>query len=87
MSNASEFENKLHVLLQEAVSADYRKLTKRRRNSDWLRIVLIINDNYHAYIINSCQMNSVMSNLIIIVNSINGDLYSGLSDSFRLFFC
>lgn len=87
MSNASEFENKLHILLQEAVSADYRKLTKRRRNSGWLRIVLIINDNYHAYIINSCQMNSVMSNLIIIVNSINGDLYSGLSDSFHLLFC
>lgn len=51
-----------------------------------LRIVLVINVNYHVHIINSCRMNSVMSDLIIIVNFINGDLYSGLADSFRLLF-
>ena len=73
--------------LQEAVRHDYRKLTKRRKSLGWLRIVLIMNANYHVHIINSCRMNSIMSHLIIIVNSINRDLYLGLSDSWSLLFC
>lgn len=48
--------------------------TKTRRKLSWLKIALIINGNYHVYIINSCQINSVTSNLIIIVKSIDGDL-------------
>lgn len=70
-ANGSEFRKKLQVLSQEAASPGYRKPTKRRRNLGWLRIVLIIKANYQGYIINSCRMNSLMSNLIIIVNSIN----------------
>lgn len=63
------------------------KTKKENENLSWLRIVLVININYHVRNINSCRMNSVMSDLIITVNSINRDLYSGLSNSFRLLFC
>lgn len=73
--------------LQEAASPHYRKLTKRRKSLGWLRIVLIINANYHMHIINSCQMNSIVSHFIRIVTSIKRDLYSGLSDSWSLLFC